>query len=85
MKKYHCENRTQLAMKVQGASMRLSPRQKQVPALVAKGSTNKEIALCLGIAEGSVKQYLYVLLQVLGMSNRTALAMWAMRNQEALS
>jgi two-component system, NarL family, nitrate/nitrite response regulator NarL len=55
----------------------LTPRQKQVVALVAQGWGNKEIANKLGLKHGTVKVYMERILDKLGMSNRTEVAVWA--------
>lgn len=50
---------------------RLTPRQNDVLALVARGYSNKDIALELELAEGTVKLHVTALLKVLGVNNRT--------------
>lgn len=52
----------------------LTPRQREVADLVARGLTNKEICSVLGIAEGTVKAHVAALLETLGVSNRTEAA-----------
>lgn len=52
----------------------LSPRQREVAALVAKGLSNKQIATELMLAEGTVKLHLNRIFRRLGIGNRTALA-----------
>jgi DNA-binding NarL/FixJ family response regulator len=52
----------------------LTPRQREVADLVARGLTNKEICSALGIAEGTVKAHVAALLETLGVSNRTEAA-----------
>jgi len=54
-----------------GKPVRLTPRQKDVLALVARGYSNKEIAVELDLAEGTVKLHVTALLKVLDVSNRT--------------
>ena len=58
---------------------RLSFREKQVVNLVAQAKLNKEIAYELHLTEGTVKEYLNRIFRKVGVSNRTALAVWAMR------
>ena len=58
-----------------GPSGKLSPREAEVMALVAKGLRNREIALELGITEGTVKVFLHSIFEKLGVSNRTELAL----------
>ena len=48
----------------------LSPRQKVVWGLIAKGAANKEIAAELGIGENTVKNYCSEIYQRLGVRNR---------------
>lgn len=54
-----------------GASPRLTPRQMDVLGLVARGYSNKRIALALGLAEGTVKLHVAAMLKALGVVNRT--------------
>jgi two-component system nitrate/nitrite response regulator NarP len=55
----------------------LSPREKAVAALVARGLRNRDVAAELGLSEGTVKVYLYRIYEKLGVSNRTELALYA--------
>lgn len=50
---------------------RLSPRQRELIALIARGASNKQIARTLGITEGTVKQHLSTLYKKLGVNSRT--------------
>ena len=52
----------------------LTQREQQVMFLVADGLSNKEIAMCLDLSEGTVKIYLHNIYKKLPVSNRTALA-----------
>ena len=58
----------------------LSPRQRQLMGLVAKGLRNKEIAYAMGISEGTVKVYMSKLFQRVGVSDRFELALLVLRN-----
>jgi DNA-binding NarL/FixJ family response regulator len=49
----------------------LTPRQRAVVGLLAKGLTNKEIADVLGIRSGTVKVHVAAILETLDVSNRT--------------
>jgi len=62
---------------------KLSFREKQVVHLVAQAKLNKEIAHELHLTEGTVKEYLNRIFRKLGVSNRTALAVCAMRHPVA--
>lgn len=56
---------------------RLSPQERRVLALVAKGKTNKEVADGLGLGEGTVRNYLATVFQKLEVARRTeAVALW---------
>jgi len=59
----------------------LSFREKQVVALVAQGKLNKEIAYTLCLTEATVKDYMHRILRKTGTPNRTALAVWACRQE----
>ena len=55
----------------------LSPREREVLALVGEGLANKQIARRLGIAERTVKAHLTSVFQAIGVTDRTAAALWA--------
>lgn len=61
----------------------LSPRQRDVCALVAAGKRNKEIAHVLGIEEGTVKIHLGSCFMRAGVGNRVELANWWNARQDA--
>ncbi|MGE0599570.1 MAG: response regulator transcription factor [Dehalococcoidia bacterium] len=54
----------------------LSPREREVVALVAEGKTNKKIALETGLAPSTVKEYVANACHKAGVTNRVALATW---------
>jgi DNA-binding NarL/FixJ family response regulator len=58
----------------------LTPRERQILTLVARGLANKQIAGRLGISEKTVKTHLGSAFQRLGVSDRTQAALWAERN-----
>lgn len=53
----------------------LTRRERDVLACVAEGEHNRAIARRLGIGEGTVRSHLHVVLQKLGVSNRTQAAL----------
>ena len=57
--------------------MTLSPREKQVVALVVKGKWNKHIGEELHLTEGTIKEYIHRIFEKVGCTNRTELAIWA--------
>jgi len=61
----------------------LSPRQREVIALLAQGLSNKQIARKLGLVEGTVKSHLVQIFHVLGVHNRTAAVIAAQALQAA--
>jgi DNA-binding NarL/FixJ family response regulator len=58
----------------------LSPREREVLALVAEGLPNKLIARRLAISEKTVKAHLTSVFRTIGVDDRTQAAVWAMRN-----
>jgi DNA-binding NarL/FixJ family response regulator len=51
----------------------LTPREREVALLVARGLSNKQVARELGLSTGTVKQHLHRIFQKLGARNRRAL------------
>ena len=51
-------------------SKALSPREREVALLVARGLTNKEVARELGLCDGTVKIHLHSIFQKLGAKSR---------------
>ncbi|MUL77505.1 LuxR C-terminal-related transcriptional regulator [Mycolicibacterium sp. CBMA 226] len=59
------------------AAPELSPREREVMSYVATGATNRDIARCLEISEGTVKSHLKRIAEKFGTTNRAAaLAMY---------
>jgi two-component system NarL family response regulator len=52
----------------------LSVREREVLALIVKGRSNKEIGADLGVAENTVKNHVKVILDKLGVADRTGAA-----------
>ncbi|HEV8402499.1 MAG TPA: LuxR C-terminal-related transcriptional regulator [Candidatus Limnocylindrales bacterium] len=55
----------------------LSRRESEVARLVARGSSNRDIALALGISERTVETHVQNILGKLGIRSRTQIAIWA--------
>jgi DNA-binding NarL/FixJ family response regulator len=73
----HCAQNFHLSPRLDRAealSDKLTPRQREVLALLARGMSNKEIARALRIAEGTTKIHASGVLRVLGARNRTEAA-----------
>ena len=52
----------------------LTPRQRDVLDLLIQGKTNKEIAIALGLGEGTVKIHMVAIFRFFGVNNRAAAA-----------
>ena len=61
----------------------LTPRERELATLVASGLRNREIALRLGISEGTAKLHLYNVYKKLGVSSRVELAIRMQSGQPA--
>jgi DNA-binding NarL/FixJ family response regulator len=59
----------------------LTARELEVVTLVGEGKANKEIALQLGIGERTARTHVSNILRKLGLTSRTQLALWAVREQ----
>ena len=57
----------------------LSPKERQTLSLIAEGKPNKQIAMEMGISEGTVRTHVANLLGKLGVSSRTEAAMIAIK------
>ena len=64
----------------EGAGARLTPREREVRALVEKGRQDKHIATDLGIALKTVEKHVGTILRKTGARNRTELAAFASRS-----
>ena len=58
----------------------LTPREREVLGLLARGKANKQIARELGISEKTVKAHLTRVFESIGVTDRTAAALWAQRH-----
>lgn len=59
----------------------LSSRDSEIIALVAEGMSNKEIADALFLSEGTVRNYLSIILEKLQLRDRTQLAVFYYKNR----
>jgi DNA-binding NarL/FixJ family response regulator len=59
--------------------IKFTTREMEVLRLVTEGKTNQNIALQLGISEKTVEKYLFAIFQKLGVSSRTEVAVYAVR------
>jgi DNA-binding NarL/FixJ family response regulator len=62
------------------AGSTLTLREREVLQLVAEGLPNKQIARTLGITEKTVKAHMTKVFAAIGVTDRTAAALWAHRN-----
>ena len=60
----------------------LTPRQREVAALVSQGCTNREIAMALGIDERSAEGHLERIRTRLGVRSRTEVAAWFISHRD---
>jgi DNA-binding NarL/FixJ family response regulator len=58
----------------------LTPREKSVLELIARGRSNKQIASDLQLTEGTVKGYVSAVLEKLGVDDRTQAALYAVKH-----
>ncbi len=67
---------------MQHSSERLSPREREVLALLTAGLTNQQIALALKprVHEATVKSYVHSVYMKLGVQNRAQAAAWWVEN-----
>jgi DNA-binding CsgD family transcriptional regulator len=60
----------------------LTRREEEVVRLVADGMKNGEIAKSLGVAEHSIRNYLYRIFDKLGVSSRVELILYAFNQRD---
>jgi two-component system nitrate/nitrite response regulator NarL len=58
----------------------LSPCEQEILGALVTGTTNRVIAIRLGITEAAVKAHMKTLLRRIGVNNRTMAAIWAVNN-----
>jgi len=71
--------RPEAAAAIDPATIPLTPRQREVLALLGQGKSNKEIARVLDLSEGTVKLHVTAILKALNVSNRTGAVVAANR------
>jgi pimeloyl-ACP methyl ester carboxylesterase/DNA-binding CsgD family transcriptional regulator len=64
-----------------GASLTLTPRQREVAALIAQGSSNRDIATRLGITERSAESHVERIRDRMGFRSRSQIAAWYVANR----
>ncbi|MFB8026813.1 MULTISPECIES: response regulator [unclassified Streptomyces] len=74
--RYHHANRPQ-ATRAQNRIVPLTPRERDVLALLAQGDTNADIAKTLGMQESTVKSHVSRIFTTLGVTNRVQAALLA--------
>lgn len=72
--------RTAAEAPAQGASSRLSPRERQIVKLVAESKSNKEVANILQISVKTVESHRANIMEKLGLHSVTELVRYAIRN-----
>ena len=70
----HFRGKETPASSIEATILKLTKRQREVLALLARGRSNKEIARALNIAEATTKIHMAALLRTLGVRNRTEAA-----------
>lgn len=58
----------------------LTKREADILRLIAEGRSNKEIALALSLTEGTVKGYVSIIFDKLGVADRTQAALYAVKH-----
>jgi two-component system nitrate/nitrite response regulator NarL len=58
----------------------LSPREREILVLLARGASNKEIARALDVAESTVKIHVQHILRKLELTSRVQAAVWAVEH-----
>ena len=61
----------------------LTPREREVLALVAEGASNRQIATTLVVSERTARTHVSAILAKLGLVSRTQAALWAVREGRA--
>ncbi|MBL1209588.1 response regulator transcription factor [Geminocystis sp. GBBB08] len=62
-------------------SVELTPTEKKVVDLVARGKSNREICQELGVSQRTIESHVSNMLNKTGLHNRTELSRWAIQNE----
>jgi len=73
----------QVQMQSSAPSDGLSPREREVTALLARGMSNRAIAESLVISEGTAEVHVKRILNKLGFRSRSQVAAWAVEHRSA--
>jgi DNA-binding NarL/FixJ family response regulator len=65
------------------ASQGLTSRQVEIAMLISQGLSNREVSRQLNLSEGTVKLHLHNIYRKLGLRNRTALTVFALRQMRS--
>ena len=65
------------------ASQGLTSRQVEIAMLISQGLSNREVSRQLNLSEGTVKLHLQNIYSRLGLRNRTALTVFALREMQS--
>lgn len=63
----------------------LSKRQQEVVRLVAMGLTNRDVAAKLGLSEHTIRNYMFQIFDLVGVSTRVELVLYYLRNSQNLA
>jgi two-component system nitrate/nitrite response regulator NarL len=66
-------------------AVRLTPREREVAALVARGRTNRQIAEALVVSERTVHTHVHNILGKLELTSRAQIAVWAVEHEVSAS
>jgi DNA-binding NarL/FixJ family response regulator len=78
-----CDSCRKPKVRTSPTSRALSFRERQIVRLIQEAKANKEIAYELHLSEGTIKEYLNRIFRKLDVKNRTELAIWAFRQNDA--
>lgn len=62
-------------------SVQLTPTEKKVVDLVARGFSNRDISVALGVSQRTIESHVSNMLNKTGLHNRTELSRWVIQNE----